>query len=382
MTAPVAPLPKSLLGRHRVLSPTAAVKVSPLCLGAMSFGTAWKDFLGECNKETTFEILDYFYSQGGNFIDTANGYQAEQSETWIGEWLALHSPHRRDEMVIATKYTAGFKNNSGASLIQSNFGGNSAKSLHVSINASLRKLQTNYIDLLYVHYWDLSASIPEVMRALHHLVAQGKVLYLGISDSPAWVVVKANCYAREHGLTPFSVYQGKWSAADRDFEREIIPMCRDEGMGICPWGALGGGRFKAKGEKGGRALPPSETGKEEKVAEVLQRIAGRKWTTLTSVALAYLWKKTTYAFPIVGGRTVEHLKANIEALQVNLEDEDVEEIEKAYPFDLGFPMNFLGGGVKAPEGPQDVPFTKYLGHFDYPSGPSPIPPHKGPPGDG
>lgn len=113
---------------------------------------------------------------------------------------------------------------------QANFTGNGTKSMHTSVAASLKKLQTDYIDLLYVHWWDFSASIPELMQSLNHLVVQGKVLYLGVSDTPAWVVSKANQYARDHGLRQFCVYQGRWSAASRDFEREIIPMCRDEGV--------------------------------------------------------------------------------------------------------------------------------------------------------
>lgn len=146
MTAPTPANPKSLLGRHRVLAPTAAVHVSPICLGAMNFGHAWKDTMGDLSKDTAFEMLDYFYDQGGNFIDTANHYQAEESETWLGEWLSRTG--RRDEMVIATKYTSGFKTYLGNKVMQSNFGGNSAKSLHVSVEASLKKLQTTYIDLV------------------------------------------------------------------------------------------------------------------------------------------------------------------------------------------------------------------------------------------
>jgi aryl-alcohol dehydrogenase-like predicted oxidoreductase len=146
MTAPPQQLPKSLLGRHRLLAPTAGVLVSPLCLGGMSLGDAWKAFMGECSKETAFEILDFFYEQGGNFIDTANGYQNEQSEQWIGEWLADRG--RRDEMVLATKYTNNYRSYLGNSITQSNFGGNSAKSLYVSVDASLKKLRTDYIDLV------------------------------------------------------------------------------------------------------------------------------------------------------------------------------------------------------------------------------------------
>lgn len=153
-------------------------------------------------------------------------------------------PDRRDEMVIATKYAEDWKTYSGPHLIQSNYGGNSAKSLHISVAASLKKLRTTYIDLLYVHFWDYTATVEETMTSLNILVSQGKVLYLGICNTPAWVVVKCNEFARQRGLRPFSVYQGRWSAAERDLERDIIPMCKAEGMAIAPWGALGGGYFK------------------------------------------------------------------------------------------------------------------------------------------
>ena len=150
----------------------------------------------------------------------------------------------RDQMVIATKFTTGYRIGHGEKEIIINTTGNGTKSLHTSLEASLKKLQTSYIDLLYVHWWDFSTSIPEVMQSLNTLVQQGKVLYLGISDTPAWIVSKANEYARQNGMRQFSVYQGRWSAEQRDFERDIIPMCAAEGMGLCPWGALGGGKFK------------------------------------------------------------------------------------------------------------------------------------------
>lgn len=330
MTAPIPPPPKNLLAHHRVLAPTAAVHVSPICLGGLNFGNAYKDILGECNKDTAFQILDYFYDQGGNFIDTANMYQAEESETWLGEWMTKTG--RRDEVVLAKKYSMAYKNESEPTLLRSNFGGNSAKSLHVSVEASLKKLQTSYIDLLYVHYWDMHTCIPEVMQSLNHLVSSHKVLYLGISDTPAWVVAKCNAYARQHCLRQFSVYQGKWSAAERDFERDIIPMCMDEGMSLAPWGVLGGGYFKPKeqiGKDGGRKLPQYKATNAEQVSEVLETIAKRKGTLITSVALAYVMHKASYVFPICGGRKVNHLKGNIEALGLQLGEEDMKEIEHA-----------------------------------------------------
>ncbi len=296
--------------------------------------------MGECTKETAFEIMDFFFDNGGNFIDTSNNYQDEESETWIGEWMA--SRGNRDQMVIATKYTTCYPS-SGKEKILANYQGQHSKSLHVSIEASLKKLQTSYIDLLYIHWWDFTTNIQEVMQSLNYLVQQGKVLYLGISDTPAWVVSKANQYARDHGLRQFSVYQGRWSAADRDFERDIIPMARDEGMALAPWGALGGGTFKTeeqrKAQEGRHIFTPTE--RQLKVSKALEHIAQRKGTLLTSVALAYVLHKTPYVFPIVGGRKVEHLKGNIEALSLELTPEEIDEIDNAVDFDAGFPNNFI-----------------------------------------
>lgn len=295
--------------------------------------------------------------------------------------MVSRGPYRRDEMVLATKFTSGYKVFSEPSLQQSNFGTNNSKSLALSVEASLRKLQTHYIDLLYVHYWDMTTGVEELMQSLNHLVASGKVLYLGISDCPAWIVVKANDYARHHGLRPFSVYQGRWSAAERDFERDIIPMCIDQGMGIAPWGALGSGYFKPsqqpKVADEGRNMPSVTTGKEAEVSQVLEKIAASKQVPLTSIALAYVLHKTPNVFPIIGGRKLSHLKLNIEALAIRLSQKDIDEIETAYPFDIGFPLNFLTGNKKAPNGPEDILFTRRVGHFDFVKGSSPVLPPEG-----
>ena len=360
--------PKSLLGYSRVLAPTAGVRVSPLCLGTMNFGEAWAGNLGECSKETSFEILDFFVENGGNFIDTANNYQGEESEQWLGEWM--ESRQNRDQIVLATKFTSPYP--SQPVKIKTNYTGNHSKSLHVSLEASLKKLQTTYIDLLYIHWWDFTTSIPEVMQSLHRAVLAGKVLYLGISDTPAWIVSKANEYARQQGLTQFSVYQGLWNAAVRDFERDIIPMCESEGMALAPWGALGRGTFmspedfekKTDGRKMG-----GQSENVKKVSSALDRIAKEKETLITSIALAYVRYKSPYVFPIVGGRKIEHLKSNIEALSIELSDEEVDEIDAAAPFDHGFPLNFVfeyGGGPKynMRMGPSDIFFLKSSGALD------------------
>jgi aryl-alcohol dehydrogenase-like predicted oxidoreductase len=378
----------SLLARHRQLAPSASIFVSPLCLGTMNFGDAMSGLLGECDKPTSFSILDHFFDQGGNFIDTANAYQKGQTETWLGEWIA--SRQNRDQLVLATKYSGRYTGFESETVkIGSNYGGNGTKSMKLSLENSLRKLQTSYVDILYVHWWDYTTSIPELMHSLNDLVVAGKVLYLGISDCPAWVAAKANQYARDNGLRPFVVYQGQWNAAMRDLEREIVPMCRAEGMGIVPYGVLNQGRFQPEAtfverEKNNgfrNHTPVSQRDKD--VSRVLETLANaRKDTQLTDVALAYIMQKEPYVFPVVGGRKLDHLKSNIEGLSVALPDEDVATIDLAYNFDPGFPHTFLSGsllaGADAPQKmagrPSEVWLTKFLGTFDWVEPPKAIRP--------
>jgi hypothetical protein len=191
-----------------------------------------------------------------------------------------------------------------------------------------------------------------MMQSLNDLVTSGKVNYLGVSDAPAWIVSKANQYARDHGLRQFVVYQGLWSAARRDFERDIIPMCVAEGMGLIPWGSLGMGQFKTEEQRKapGRAAFFPLTENVIKVSGALEGVAKRKDTAITSVALAYVMHKTPYVFPVIGGRNIGHLKGNIEALSVELTQEDIAEIEKAVTFELGFPMDVLGTSAATSSG--------------------------------
>ena len=232
----------SPIARYRQLSPSVAVSVSPLCLGTMNFGDNYKAMFGECSKKTAFEILDHYFDQGGNFIDTANSYQSGEAEVWLGEWMAARQ--NRDRLVLATKYTGPHRTLDQSLKFRANYGGNGIKSLKLTLEDPLKRMQTDYVDILYLHWWNYTATIPEVVQSLNDLVVSGKVLYLGIFDSPAWIVAKANQYARDHGLRQFSVYQGPWNATLRDREREIVPMCRDEAMEICAFSVLNSGRFQ------------------------------------------------------------------------------------------------------------------------------------------
>ncbi|TFK24398.1 aryl-alcohol dehydrogenase [Coprinopsis marcescibilis] len=353
------PPPPSALGRYRLLSPTAGVHVSPIVLGAGNIGDKWESMgWGTMTKESSFKLLDAYFDNGGNFIDTANAYQEETSEQFIGEWAEQRGI--RDQLFIATKYSTNYKRTDSSVSQKILFAGNGMKSLHISVSASLKKLRTSYIDLLYVHWWDFQTSIEEVMRGLHNMVMQGKVLYLGISDTPAWIVSRANQYARDHALTPFVIYQGQWSILERSFEREIIPMARAEGMALAPWFVLAGGKLRTDAEEQ-RKVESGDPGRttlgdwkrnetECAVSQALEKVAneiGAK--SIRSVAIAYVLHKAPYVFPILGGRKSEHLIENIEGLEVSLTDEHMIYLESILPFELGFPASLIGTGLKLPD---------------------------------
>ncbi|KAH8107739.1 Aldo/keto reductase [Cristinia sonorae] len=376
------PPPPTKLGRYRKLAPLAGVHLSPISLGAMSIGDKWGSFMGSMDKEQSFKLLDAYYNAGGNFIDTANNYQDETSERFIGEWMEKRG--NRNQVFVATKYTTNYKTGEGPEFGPKTFyTGNSIKAMHISVDESLKKLRTDYIDLLYVHWWDYETGIEEVMNGLHNLVTQGKVLYLGISDTPAWVVSAANTYARLTGKTPFVIYQGAWSVMHRDFEREILPMARQQGMALAPWNVLAGGKIRTDEEEerrrqtgeGGRTMgnPAWERNEDEKkVCKALEKVAkevGAKH--ITAVAIAYVMQKSPYVFPIVGGRKVEHLMSNLEALDIDLSPEHIAYIESVLPFQRGFPYDFFSS--------DDGDFNhlfKSAGHFDKWPAPQAIRPAK------
>ncbi|KIK66099.1 hypothetical protein GYMLUDRAFT_193477 [Collybiopsis luxurians FD-317 M1] len=350
-----APPPPTKLGELRVLSPNAGIHVSPFCFGGMSIGDKWNGMLGSMDKDASFKLLDAYFDMGGNFIDTANNYQDESSEEFIGEWMEKRGI--RDQIVLATKYTMNFKSGKDSIAQKANYTGNNRKSMHISVEASLKKLRTSYIDLLYIHWWDYDTSVKEVMDGLHTLVMQGKVLYLGISDTPAWIVAQANEYARCCGKTPFSVYQGNWNVLERSFERDIIPMARSLGLALAPWGVLAQGKLRTdaeekrrleSGEKG-RTIGPDwqRTETEAKISRALEKVAQELGLgeNISAVAIAYVMQKTPYVFPIVGGRRIEQLQANLKALDITLSEEQIQFIENVIPFDPGFPHNIIGDGT-------------------------------------
>ncbi|KAI0741961.1 norsolorinic acid reductase [Daedaleopsis nitida] len=342
----VAPQTDSELSRYRLLSPSAGVRVSPLCLGTASLGTAWAEVLaGAAGEEDAFKFLDAYWEKGGNFLDTANHYQEGQSERVVGAWMKERN--NRDQIVLATKFTLGYRNFDPDLKLKVNYQGNHRKSLYLSVNDSLKKLQTDYIDILYVHIWDYSTSIPELMQALDALIKQNKVLYLGISDTPAWLVVKANEYARAHGMAQFVVYQGPWALTERDLECEILPMCRAEGMAVAPWGVLGQGKYKTEAEikaRSGLRYGKPQTETEKAVSSALEAVATElgDGATLGAVAVAWALHKAPYVFPIVGGRNVQQLEEVIKGTDVVLSPEQIKTLEAAAPFSLGYLYSSFG----------------------------------------
>lgn len=211
------------------------------------------------------------------------------------------------------------------------------------------------------------------MTSLHSLVQSGKVLYLGVSNTPAWVVSKANEYARQKGLTPFSVYEGQWSIAEREIECDVVPMCVDEGMALTPFGVLGSGYLKpsaqrakeaAQGTSEGRNVALVDKPQKTCAADAIEKIANARGVAITSIALAWIRYKAPYVFPIIGGRKIEHMKANIEALGIALTEEEILTMEAAVPFDFGYPQTFLGGPTGA-TAPEHAWTTKRFGHFDW-----------------
>jgi aryl-alcohol dehydrogenase-like predicted oxidoreductase len=221
--------------RYKLLG-KSGLRVSELCLGTMTFGQDWGSMLAGASKEESRKIFDLFGEAGGNFIDTANIYQKGTSEKYIGEFVA----DKREEFVVATKYTISTNPN------DPNASGNHRKNLVQSVEASLKRLNTSYIDLLWIHVWDPLTPIEEAMRALDDLVRSGKILYVGISDAPAWVVSQANTIADLRGWSSFIGIQIMYSLIERTPERELLPMARVLDIGVTAWSPLGGGVLSGK----------------------------------------------------------------------------------------------------------------------------------------
>jgi len=321
-----------LLGR-------SGLKVSELCLGTMGFGTesGWG-----AEKEASFEIMDAFASAGGNFLDTANRYQNGTSEKIIGEFI---SQRDRDFFVIATKYSL-YDNQTNP-----NASGNNRKNMMRSVDASLKRLNTEFIDLLYLHIWDSLTPIDEVMRGLDDLVRSGKVNYIAISDTPAWMVSTANTMAELMGWSRLVALQVEYSLLQRTPERDLIPMAKHFGMTVTPWAPLAGGALTGKYLKGdkGRIKEGSKRLNERStlITKEVMAIADELGVEPSHVALKWVMQKDFSSIPIVGATKLSQLQENLKTVDVILTEEQIKRLDAISEIDLGFPGEFYKeDGVK------------------------------------
>jgi aryl-alcohol dehydrogenase-like predicted oxidoreductase len=327
------PMRYKLLGR-------SGLRVAELCLGTMTFGEDWG--FG-ASKEESRRIFDTYLEAGGNFVDTANRYTGGTSERYLGEFIASE----RERIVLATKYTANVRPG------DPNGGGNHRKSLVEALDGSLKRLGSDYIDVYWVHAWEYLTPVEEVMRALDDQVRAGKILYVGISDAPAWVVSRANMLAELRGWSPFIGLQIEYSLLERTVERELVPMAGALDLGVLAWGPLGGGALTGKYSANGagpdepRRLSEGDrrlTERSQAIAATVDEVAGEIGAPASQVAIAWLRaRREAVVIPIVGARTASQLAETLGCLDLELSDDHLRRLDEASRVRLGFPHDFLAG---------------------------------------
>lgn len=319
--------------RYKLLG-NSGLRVSELALGTMTFGEDWG---WGASKKTSLEIFNTFAEAGGNFIDTACNYTEGTSERYVGEFVAKD----RDYFVIATKYSLRPRK---ANAMDPNAGGNNRKNMMRSVEDSLKRLNTDHIDLLYLHMWDYTTSIEEIMRAFDDLVRTGKVLYIGFSDTPAYIVAKANLLAALQSLSPAAAIQVPYSLASRDPERELFPMAVEENIAVTAWGMLGGGVLTGK-YRDSNATKRYESASDERMdmGDKVVEIAREIGSTPSQIAINWVRQQQSKAqiIPILGARSVEQIEDNLEALEFELSQDHLSTIDQISDFKAGFPWSFL-----------------------------------------
>jgi aryl-alcohol dehydrogenase-like predicted oxidoreductase len=331
--------------RYKLLG-KSGLRVSELCLGGMTFGQDWGNMLPGASKEESKKMFEHFVEAGGNFIDTANVYQNGSSEKYIGEFIASE----REKFVLATKYTISTNPE------DPNASGSHRKSLVQSVNASLKRLNSSYIDLLWVHFWDSMTPVEELMRSLDDLVRSEKILYIGISDAPAWFISQANTLAELRGWSPFVSIQIMYSLIERTPERELLPMAKALDIGVTAWSPLGGGILSGKynnnrqSEHEGKRFrddnPMSAVFVNKKnlsIADEVQTIAKEIGRTPSQVALNWIrqQKDRGVIIPIIGARTEAQIKDNLGCLDFELSSDHIDRLDEISKIQLGFPHDFI-----------------------------------------
>lgn len=331
--------------RYRLLGPSG-LRVSEICLGTMSFGLEWG--FG-ADEPTSHRVLDTFAEAGGTFLDTANKYHGGETETIVGNWLV----GKRDKMVVATKYTLAMDHG------DLNSAGNGRKNLQRSVEASLKRLRTDYIDLLWVHAYDDQTPYSETLRALDDLIRSGKVLYIGVSDTPAWVVSASNTLAELRGWSQYVGLQIEYSLIQRTVERDLLPMARHFGLSVSAWAPLGAGVLTGKYSRGGaqddslRKTNNEQRGRTSErnlaIAKTVDQIADELGKTSTQVAVAWVMAQGYGMIPIVGARKPEQIADSLGSASVQLSPDQLERLDAVSRPELGFPHDFL-----ASKGVQDL----------------------------
>jgi aryl-alcohol dehydrogenase-like predicted oxidoreductase len=328
--------------RYRLLG-RSGLRVSELCLGTMTFGEDWG---WGAPKDACAWIVDAFATAGGNFIDTSNQYTNGTAERIVGELIAPE----RERWVVSTKYALNRRPG------DPNAGGSHRKSLVQSLDASLERLGTDYVDLYLVHVWDVLTPVEEVVRALDDVVRAGKVLYVGISDAPAWIVAQAVTLADERGWTRFSAMQAPYGLTARDIERDLVPMAGALDLTVMGWSPLGGGllsgRYGSDRERPDDSRIATAPGYSEvmlterklAIADAVNRIAAERGASSAQVAIAWLCSRQQHApvIPIVGARRPEQLVDTIGALDLELSTEELAALDEVSAIELGFPHTFVG----------------------------------------
>lgn len=316
----------------------SGLRVSELALGTMGFGQDWG--WGQSRQESK-TIFDAYANAGGNFIDTAVNYTNGSSETFVGEFTESDRGH----FVISTKYTLARRQG------DPNASGNHRKNMVESVNTSLKRLRTDYIDLYWLHAWDYTTPLDEALRALDDLVSQGKVLYLGVSDTPAWIVSMANVTAELRGWSRFVATQIRYSLADRGAERDLLPMARALDIAVMAWSILGAGILTGKYNQNagaqGRAQAWNVPERNYQIAQEVLGVAHEIGCPPSQVAIAWVLAQQdphhAPFIPIIGARNVDQLNDNLHALHVKLSPAQLARLDEAGKIELGFPHDFLAG---------------------------------------
>jgi aryl-alcohol dehydrogenase-like predicted oxidoreductase len=332
--------------RYKLLG-RSGLRVSELCLGTMTFG---EDLGWGAPKDESRRMYDAFREAGGNFIDTANIYTNGTSERFLGDFIGAD----REQVVLATKYTFATKPTNTHRPVDVNNAGNQRKNMLQSVEASLKRLKTDYLDLYWMHGWDTLTPVEEVMRGFDDLVRQGKVLYIGTSDTPAWVVSQANTLAELSGWTPFIALQIQYNLIERTPERDLLPMARAFDLGVTVWSPLGGGvltgKYNQSGSTSGRAEPTRRDAtsfvrvddQTLAIAAEVQKVAHEIGRTPAQVALNWIRQRGENLIPILGARRLSQLQDNMACLEFRLSDAQMQRLNAVSKIDLGFPYEMLG----------------------------------------